>query len=685
MNKKVLIRKIKENTDLSIKEIRRFLSVFEDTIESELVKGNDVRIKDFGHFYCKTLNSRQITLPSGTTIYVPRRRKISFNPYKSLKISIGASPTKETENNISPAIKRHEHKFEYKQNLNERTETILKNGIPNDENDKYIYGSRLKTEKNEENSSIRYIGTFTQGQIYHQINLEASYPSFYIPANDTRILEYNPSKRATKGVTERNFKSKLSILSDLIPEIQIITNVSIPILGSHNKSYFPDCIICWPQYNIYIDVEIDEPYDIESGTPIHFLNSRDDSRDIYLVEQGWCVIRIAEEQVVNTVDEIIERIKCNLYNLTSDKRIKCDYNIDINRSRWTYDEAQELANNHSREKLLGIPEKDYTIPKENNILASDKNEEYQYVMPKKYEEIERKIEQLDQDGYIIISTYPNGYEYVFEAGKISSFSNRIKGLTGFDIIEQKQIIIPYYNVFKIENRKELYKKEMKSTESDGDQEQARLSIKYARLLCNPINIDYVNNQDIKSNRTALYLTYDDLLDNIHNLPNEKRLLILSYCLYKNDIKNPFLYYFCAYCLNRKELRTFSTGHITSLRIYNAYKPYPKISYGTSDIWDCLTKEKFDIVEILYKSLPKFKIEEPINQGNYANFLITQDKIDKALSIILSIDNDYIVPQTNHSTWGQMVLTDFNYFIDNNISKENFSVALHRIKDIWNKD
>ncbi len=684
MNKKVLIHQIKNSTDLSVKEIRSFLSVFEDTIESELVKGNDVSIKNFGHFYCKTLNSRQITLPSGDIIYVPRRRKVSFNPYKSLKSSIEASSTKESGEKVHSVTKGNENRHGHKQDLSQEGQANIKNITPYDDNDNYIFGPRLESQNDKEKSKIRYIGKFTQGEVYPQIDLVSPYPSFYIPANDTMILGYNPSKRTTKGVTERNFKAKLSILTDIIPEIQIRTNVSIPFLGSCNNSYFPDCIICWPEYNIYIDVEIDEPYDIESGTPIHFLNSRDDSRDVYLVEHGWCVIRIAEEQVVNTVDKIIERIKHYLYRLTSDNRIEFDYNEDINLPRWTYEEAQELANNHSREKLLDIPEKNYIISKDNKV-ESNKDEEYQYVMPAKYEEIEKEIEQLDQDGYTIISTYPNGYEYVFEANKISFIGNSIKILTGFDIIEQKQIIIPYYNVFRIENRKELYKKEIKPTESIEDKKQTKLSINYARLLCNPINIDYVNNKNIKSNRTALYLTY---WFKPENKSNEEILLESVYLLYKNGVEESILNtsdFFCAYCLNRKELRTFRTGNITSLRIYNAYKPYPKISYGTSDIWDCLTKKKLGIVECLYKSLPEFKIKEPINQGNYANFLITQDKIDEAISIVQSVDKNYIVPQTNHQTWCQVVLTDFHYFIDNNISKENFSVALHRINDIWEKD
>jgi very-short-patch-repair endonuclease len=50
--------------------------------------------------------------------------------------------------------------------------------------------------------------------------------------------------------------------------------------------------------NIFIDIEIDEPYSFEERKPIHFDDS-DCERDKYFAESGFIVIRFTEDQIID--------------------------------------------------------------------------------------------------------------------------------------------------------------------------------------------------------------------------------------------------------------------------------------------------------------------------------------------------------------------------------------------------
>lgn len=66
-----------------------------------------------------------------------------------------------------------------------------------------------------------------------------------------------------------------------------------------DSDYTPAVVIMISEYNIKIDIEIDEPYDLSDRLPIHLYGNKDDShRDQYFKDNKWFVIRFAEEQVV---------------------------------------------------------------------------------------------------------------------------------------------------------------------------------------------------------------------------------------------------------------------------------------------------------------------------------------------------------------------------------------------------
>lgn len=65
----------------------------------------------------------------------------------------------------------------------------------------------------------------------------------------------------------------------------MLDNVKLPILN-RNYSYRPDFCLYWAKKQLYIDIEIDEPYDIVSRKPIHYQGNGDNLRDRYFIRNG---------------------------------------------------------------------------------------------------------------------------------------------------------------------------------------------------------------------------------------------------------------------------------------------------------------------------------------------------------------------------------------------------------------
>jgi hypothetical protein len=69
----------------------------------------------------------------------------------------------------------------------------------------------------------------------------------------------------------------------------------------------PDFVVHDNDIGYNLVVEVDEPYDLQYGYPIHCIDS-DDSRDEYFLRQNWLVLRFAEIQWVNQPNECCDYI-----------------------------------------------------------------------------------------------------------------------------------------------------------------------------------------------------------------------------------------------------------------------------------------------------------------------------------------------------------------------------------------
>jgi len=84
--------------------------------------------------------------------------------------------------------------------------------------------------------------------------------------------------------------------------------------NTYGGMYTPDVIVHDPLTNIWIDVEIDEPWFNNNGqrTPRHFIG-RDNNRNNFFTEQNnWIVIRFAERQVAQHTDECVKIVAAEL-------------------------------------------------------------------------------------------------------------------------------------------------------------------------------------------------------------------------------------------------------------------------------------------------------------------------------------------------------------------------------------
>jgi len=115
----------------------------------------------------------------------------------------------------------------------------------------------------------------------------------------TKSQDGNNSK-AKRGMSEAKFAKHLKrYFEDNIHERLTLTIPNFP------KPYSPDFAYIDRGLNLYIDIEIDEPY--SSRKPIHYVG-RDDRRNHFFISRGWIVIRFCEEQAVRYPRECCKAI-----------------------------------------------------------------------------------------------------------------------------------------------------------------------------------------------------------------------------------------------------------------------------------------------------------------------------------------------------------------------------------------
>lgn len=136
---------------------------------------------------------------------------------------------------------------------------------------------------------------------------------------------------------------------------KILRNSVIDFFKS-GRAYIPDIIYADTKNNIFIDIEIDEPYSFENKEPIHYLQNSvhsDEERDKYFLENYWIIIRFSEMQIIQNYSECINTIELVLRGIEDQYIVNKDTllnnRIQIH-SCWNYSEAKKMALENFRNK-----------------------------------------------------------------------------------------------------------------------------------------------------------------------------------------------------------------------------------------------------------------------------------------------------------------------------------------------
>lgn len=179
------------------------------------------------------------------------------------------------------------------------------------------------------------------------------YPIVKMPKSNTILKLPRNGRSNQKGYKENDFYNQLK---QNITGIEMTNNVHI-VIPNFNKPYEPDIVLFDKNLNLYIDIEIDEPYDGYYRYPTHFINpedeiKQDNIRDLFFIESGWIVIRFTEKQVHTQPYECIDYVK-NVLNSIYNRNFKTDTTC-FRENQWDYNQCIQWQKIYYREKYLGI-------------------------------------------------------------------------------------------------------------------------------------------------------------------------------------------------------------------------------------------------------------------------------------------------------------------------------------------
>lgn len=181
-----------------------------------------------------------------------------------------------------------------------------------------------------------------------------SYPVVKMPKEDCFVKFPKLGRTNKLGYTEKSFYNQLN--KYFSSDFKVYNDRHI-LHRNNYTAYEPDFLLINEknEKNIFIDIEIDEPYDGISRVPTHELN-RDIYRDLFFTNRGYIVIRFTEKQIFEEAKE------CCIYISNVIKSIDPNYkNNELNYSskitihnQWDSLQSKKWALEKFREKYLKI-------------------------------------------------------------------------------------------------------------------------------------------------------------------------------------------------------------------------------------------------------------------------------------------------------------------------------------------
>lgn len=175
-----------------------------------------------------------------------------------------------------------------------------------------------------------------------------SYPQLFFPSQDSVFAELEFHDNYRSGISETLFEHKLSkYFGDYLRKNMVIRD-------GRKYPYQPDYIFYYPEKNLYIDIELDEPYAYNGGKPIHF---DDEKRNSYFLDKGWGIIRFSEEQVCR-YPELCCKVISEYIQMVTGEWIWIEgfheHDDLYVHPAWTKEEAERMASDSHRNSYLTL-------------------------------------------------------------------------------------------------------------------------------------------------------------------------------------------------------------------------------------------------------------------------------------------------------------------------------------------
>lgn len=676
MNKRDLIKTIAKHTGLSIIEARKFIDCFVQNISCTLKQGDKVSLRDFASFCCVEKSAkRYYDISTGEVKTSTARKVVKLVPYKKFKEQLSSKVIDtHSENDGSIGNRISIEKKVYSVSKHTFTQkpinTVGSQPIPGKKN----IGERVEHKTESETATLSFNGNFIFEHFLGESEHE-KFPSLKVPRKDTPILVPQVDNiGSTVGVMEPVFGAQLRNICKEIKGIKVFKNMKLPILN-RNYSYRPDFCLYWERKKLYIDIEIDEPYDIVSRKPIHYKGNGDNLRDRYFIRNGWCVIRFAEQQIAENLEGAINYVKRVLAWLTDENGIRIHKNSLADVKRWSYEEANVMSSDNIREDYLKLPHCSNPSFNVNDNHDSSFQKPADDILPQelnqKEQELSLIVDKIKKSNieYCILKT-TNGYQWVYISKSLSiSYKNGcyvLKGQSPFNI-EMDALL---EEIKEIAPLKELFSEVYLDCSSDKYREtlsDLRKILFDAIAKGKPIWIDYTSNSG-RSTRFLCNLVYS--WSGNTSTPH----IGLGHC--KENI-DQYLGYFHGYCSKRKEFRQFAADlRIKKIRVLNCEHVY---------LWNNIYESSFrTLVTSPYKVyngwnfflnadeilhiMPENELDSDIVKVNIANLLVMKGQINKAVATYQQTPYNHLL--TPSLRWGELCLFYIHNFI--NLFKEHLN-------------
>lgn len=510
--------------------------------------------------------------------------------------------------------------------------------------------------------ALDYQGLF-RGHTVEQED-EDRYPYSREPLFHTEVARWTEREDLPVGLAGKLLQKGLAVLEQLGAGIHVSTRATLPVADTE-WGLHPDVLIEWPEKELCVAVLVDAPYDLRTGAAWHSVPSATDSWiNYYYTNRGACVVRVAEEQLIEDYEQVLAYLSNYLYEQTGDHRLMQQVAWGVSTPLWSAEGVQAAAAHHYREQYLGRDLLRETLALE------------QSVRPAGWEQLPFTIEQLPAEykkvlafkeatarKYIVVRTRPYGSQVVFRKDQVQG-----KGLwlTGVDQIKNETVELPFWQIEEIAGADNIDK----PIEGGAQLSMERLQAILADAVCqyHPVAVQY-RGADGNWQQTVLYwLTFAPLQGGSVSLPYGG----LFQDLMTDSVDPESIVGMSA--LHHRVVRV-ALRDIRSIRVLDVFVTEREgIGALVNGIYCAVLYQQAPLAELLYNSLPEDVKLMPYAQANYAHLCMLKQEYKKAYAIYTSIDPQQ--PMQENMTWEDMISNDFTELVKNDVEPELFIRMAH---------